>query len=60
MIGKRSDSRSSRLQYWNAIGTYLERNQHTQNGCNLLITEILNWWRRGSRNMQGYGKHVTY
>ena len=38
-----------RLQYWDAIGTYLERSL-TKNSCKLLITETLNWWRRGESN----------
>ena len=33
-----------RLQY--AGGTYLER-EDTQNGCNVVITWTLKWWRRG-------------
>ena len=34
-----------RLQYRNTSGTYLER-ENTQNGCNILITRTLEWWRR--------------
>ena len=38
-----------RLQYRNTSGTYLER-ENTQNGCNILITRTLEWWRREGSN----------
>jgi hypothetical protein len=60
-----------RLQYWDAIGTYLERSL-TKNSCKLLITEALDWWRRGESNrsaalipgklfiLQGQHTHINW